>query len=375
MKPFVALIGPPRIAVGLVALAYGTISIAFESILQGGFDVGRSGAEILSLGFAFLSLGQEGLKAYLRPRFTIVEMDNDGLFDCRIMKHKLLWADVEWVDPHPGGVPDRLRVMGNVELTTFGDLRNFLIRTIRTLPKGETIITFSGLSKAGAQAIAWIADTKTGLVPDVWKSAHKETDVEVATQHSAPLISASVYWREWVGGYVSGIVLLGLVAALSPALVQTLPVFESFSGLSAMAMAIAALALTIALWTAGFGFAFWLYNRCGDSLIVISEAGFSDTRVSAQFVSWSDVESVTFEYRNMGRLINETIPVSIQFREGLVLEKPASKLFWPREFFRRATTGELVTLQHRGTTTSVSEIIETIQRHNIPVALREIARG
>lgn len=368
MKPFIAIIGPPRIVAGLLALGFGVVNIAFDTLLQGKFDASRHLEAYVAFVFGIFNLGQEGIKAYLRSRFTIVEMDNEGIFDRRIMEAKLGWQDIEWIDPHPAGLPDRLRVMGKVELTRFGKLRNFLIRTVRRIPRGETLITFSGLNKAGAQATSWLADNKPGFVPDIWKSVPRAADLRHETQHRELLISAAVFWREWIGMIISGVMLVGLVGAISPAIISTIPIFEKVSGLPA-------LVLTSALWLGLVGTAFCINKREGETLIMISQSGISDARVSGQFIDWSQVESVSFAYRDMGRLIDEILPVTIQLREGTRLAMPNSKFFWPLEWLRRASTPELITLRHMGTTTSVSEIIETLQREEVPVAIREIARG
>jgi hypothetical protein len=375
VKPFIAVIGPPRIVAGLLALGFGVVNIAFDTLLQGKFDASRHGEAYLAFVFGIFNLGQEGIKAYLRSRFTIVEMDEEGIFDRRIMKAKLGWQDIDWIDPHPAGLPDRLRVMGKVELTAFGKLRNFLIRIIRRVPRGETLITFGGLNKAGAQATSWIADNKSGFVPDIWKSVPKATGLKHETQHRELLISAAVFWREWIGTIIGGVMLVGLVGAISPAIMRTIPIFEKVSRLPALVLVVGALVLTSAVWLGLVGTAFWIHKREGDTLIMISQAGISDARVSGQFIDWSQVESVTFAYRDMGRLIDEILPVTVQLREGTRLTMPNSKFFWPLEWLRRATTPELITLRHSGTTTSVSEIIETIQREEVPVAIREIARG
>ncbi len=340
------------------------------------FNVAYYTDEFFALTVAVLNFGQETIKMFFRNRLTIVEMDGGGIFDRRIMKQKLLWGDVEWIDPQPAGLPDRLRVMGKAELTAFGQLRNCLIRTIRRLPKGEIAITFGGLDKAGAQAATWLADHNLGSISPTWKSIERTSQVEAnESDHNDPLISAGVYWRSWVGAYVSFTILVALLAALLPALLLSRPGLTSVSDANLVLVAGLIVALCIGVWTALFHLAFWLYQKQGDQLVVISRAGFSDARISSDFVPWQDVESVSFELRDSGRLINEARSVVVQLREGLMLPMPKSKLFWVPELFRRATTPEMLSLGHQGTTTSVSEIIETIQRHNLPVSIRETARG
>jgi hypothetical protein len=325
--------------------------------------------------FGVFNIAQELVKGYFRNRFTIVEMDEEGLFDRRIVKRKILWEDIEWIDPHPAGLPDRLRIASKADLTTFGKIRNFLIRTIRRLPRGEVVITFGGLNKAGAQAAAWLAQNKPGFVPDVWKPNSHQVDPKAAVAHGPPLITASVFAREWVGTFAMMVLLVALLAALLPAILSSNPFLRAFSESSKLLVSIGFMVSAIVVYTIATGLLFGYYKRFDDQLIVISDAGVSDVRISDQFIGWQDVECVIFEYRDMGRLINELVPVIIQLREGFVLNPPKPILFRAIDIIRRVTTPELVTLRHQGTTTSVSEIIETIQRHELPVAIREIARG
>jgi hypothetical protein len=375
MTPFIAKIGPPRVLVGVLALGFAVVSTAFDVALRGSFEWSRYIEELFALVFGALNIGQEVVKGHLRDRFTIVEMNEEGLFDRRIMKQKLLWEDIEWIDPHPAGLPDRLRLVGKVELTAFGKVRNFLIKTIRRLPRGEVAITFGGLNKAGAQAAAWLAENKPGFVSDVWRADVQAHNPEVAIAHRVPFISASVFAREWVGSFAMGVSLVALLAALSPALLSSNPFLRAFSESAKLMVSIGAMVIAILVYSGATGLLFWYYKRFDDQLIVISETGFSDVRVSDQFIGWHDIECVIFEYRDMGRLINEIRPVIIQLREGLVVAPPKPKLFRLIDLVRRTATPELMTLRHQGTTTSVSEIIETIQRHELPVAIREIARG
>jgi hypothetical protein len=375
MKPFIAKIGPPRVLLGVLALAYAVLSTAFDVTLRGNIEWERYIEEMLAFVVGVFNIGQEVVKGYFRNRFTIVEMDKDGLFDRRIMKQRLAWEDIEWIDPHPGGLPDRLRLVGKAELTTFGKLRNFLIRTIRQLPRGEIAITFGGLNKAGAQAANWLAENKPGFVPDVWKTDPRAYNPQTAIAHGVPFIRASVFAREWVGAFAIGILIVALLAALLPAILSTNPFLHGFSESSKLMASIVLMLLAILVFSGATGLLFWYHKRFDEQLIVISETGISDVRVSTQFISWQNVESVIFEYRDMGRLINEARPVIIQVREGFALTPPKPRLFRAIDLMRRLSTPELITLRHQGTTTSVSEIIETIQRHELPVAIREVARG
>ena len=340
-----------------------------------GFDWLRNIQEIFALAFSVLNIGEEIVKSSFRHQFSIVEIDSDGIFDRRIMKGKLRWKNVDWIDPHPAGMPDRLRIKGAVDLTTFGKVRNLFIRVIRRIPKGEVVITFGGLSKAAAQATTWIADHKAGLVADAWKSAEWPRGLSSPTAHDEVLISAKVCPREWTGLIFSGVFVAALFAGLLPALMMSadnsrdlvnLPIWLTFS----IGMIVAT-----SLWFCVAGLMFWIHAKQGDQLIVISQTGFSDARISTQFIGWQHVESVSFQYRDMGRLINEAAPITIQFREGFTPSMPDSKCFWPPEILRRIATPELRMLKHHGTTTSVSEIIEILQRHHVPVAIRETSRG
>jgi hypothetical protein len=375
LKPFVAMIGPPRLVLGLFALAFGVFGIATDTAARGSFDWTRNIKELIALAFSCLNIGEEVIKSFLRRRFSIVEMDSEGIFDRRIMRHKLSWEDIEWVDPQPAGLPDRLRVKADTQLTAFGRVRNLLIRVIRRIPKGEIVITFGGLNKAASQATTWIADNKSGFVPDVWKSVERSVEVDSPTEHDAVLIGAGLDPREWVGWIVGGVLLVALLAGVLPALFMTLERPESYINLPIWAVFVASFVLVGSFWFGAFAIIYRIHKQLGNNLIVISRAGFSDPRISSQFIGWQDVESVSFEYRDAGRLINEAAPISVQFREGLKLMPPASKFFWPFEMMRRIMTPELRVLSHYGTATSVSEIIETLQRHDVPVAIREIARG
>jgi hypothetical protein len=373
--PFIAKIGPPRVLLGLFALLFAVFGIASSILRRGSFEWWWNIEELFALTFAVLNIGQEFGKGFFRNRFTIVEMDEEGLFDRRIMKRKVLWDDIEWIDPHPAGLPDRLRLVGKVELTGFGKLRNLLIRLVRRLPSGEVLITFGGLNKAGAQAAAWLADNKPGFVSDVWKPKPRPSAPEAARAHEAPLITASAFLREWMGSFVIGLLLVALLAGLLPAMLADNPYLRGLSDSWKLSTSLLIMLAATLVYSGVTGLLYWYHRRYDDQLIVVSYAGISDVRISDQFIGWQDVESISFEYRNMGRLINEALPVTIQLREGLSLKPPKPILFRLMDSVRRIATPELFALSHAGTTTSVSEIIETIQRHELPVAIREIARG
>jgi hypothetical protein len=375
VKPFVAKIGPPRLLLGLAALVFGVFGIATDTWVQGSFDWTRNIKELIALIFSCCNIGEEMLKFYLRHRFPIIVMDAVGIFDRRIMKQALKWEDIEWVDPQPGGLPDRLRVKSATNLTAFGRLRNRLIRLVRRIPDGEVVITFGGLNKAASQATTWIADNIAGLVPNVWKSAIAIKDTIAPTDHDEVLISARVDNRKWVGWLMGFIPLVGLFAGLLPAVLMTVDEPQKIINLPIWAVFIAGFAVLSVFMFGLLGAAYWAHALMGDKIIVISKAGFSDARISSQFISWGNVESASFQYRDMGRLVNEGAPIGIQFREGIKLASPAHTLFWPFEMMRRILTPELRVLSHFGTTTTVSEIVEILQRNNVSVAIREVARG
>jgi hypothetical protein len=379
---FIARIGPARILAGAAALAYGAFSMGIESLLNGGFKLENSGTEILALIFAVSNLGQEAIKSALRAKYPIVVMDEDGIFDFRIMKTKVLWSEIEWIDPQPAGLPDRLRVMGRVQLTSYGKLRNFLIRTIRRLPRGEVAVTFGGLDKAGAQATTWIADHRPGLVSDVWKSKEQTPQPRESQGFGETYISASIFPREWLGNYLQILFAVFMVSVAAAWFPNVLANIEELGPIRAILEKVAGLPMFIGTFVLGaaitglfVGIQFLICQKLGDGLVRITDTGFSNTRLSSQFVPWHDVESLVFHYKNDGRLIEEAIPIAIHLREGLKLAWPDPLYFRVLEFFRRLATPEIVVLGHWGTTTSVSEIVETIQRHDLPVALREVARG
>lgn len=375
MNSFQAKIGPPRIFLGVMAIGYALVNIALVMLTRGEFEPSQQVDEMLALAFGVLNLIQELVLSTFRNRFVVVEMNEQGLFDRRIMYERLAWEDIEWIEPHPGGVADRLRVKAQVRLTPFGVVRNRLLCLIRHIPQGEIVITFGGLNKATAQAAAWLADYQPRLIPDVWKIATVEHTGAIPTEHRDICLRAFVYPRAWLGYLAGGVVLVAALFALAPTLVAT----SMVNGRVSEDLAQFALIGLIAAGTIIGGIVSVLtYVRLSsdrNGIIILSQTGLTDIRISSQFIPWNHIDHVTFHWLNHGRLVNEAIAVEVKLQEGITLKPPEGGVFWLAHLFRRIATPELFTLQHAGTTTGVSEIIDHIERYKLPVALREIARN
>lgn len=375
MSSFQAKIGPPRIFLGVLAIGYALVNIAFVMLTRGEFEPSRHVDEILALVFGLLNLIQELILSTFRNRFVVVEMNEQGLFDRRIMYERLAWEDIEWIEPHPGGVPDRLRVKAQVRLTPFGAVRNRLLCLIRHIPQGEVVVTFGGLNKATAQAAAWLADYQPRLIPDVWKIATVQHAGAIPTEHRDICLRAFVYPRAWLGYLAGGVVVIAALFALAPTLVAT----SMVNGRVPEDLAQFALIGLIAAGTIIGGIVSVLtYVRLSsdrNGVVILSQTGLTDIRISSQFIPWNHIDHVTFHWLNHGRLVNEAIAVEVKLQEGITLKPPEGSVFWLAHVFRRIAEPELFTLQHAGTTTSVSEIIDHIERHKLPVAVSEIARN
>ncbi len=375
MSSFQAKIGPPRILAGILAIGYAVVNISIAMVTRGEFVPWRHVDEILALAFGVLNLAQELILSYFRNRILIIEMNEQGLLDRRIMYERLAWDDIEWIEPHPGGVADRLRVKAHVRLTPFGAVRNRLLQLVRQIPEGEVVITFGGLNKAAAQAAAWLADYQPRLIPDVWKIAAVRHDGEVPTEHRDICLRAHVYPRAWLSYLIGGVILLGILIALLPTFVVPSLVNERFPTDFAQ---LALLGTIVGAAIIGGIATLQIYLRLSSTragVIILSQTGLSDIRISSQFIPWNQIDHVTFHWLNNGRLVNESIAVEVQVQEGVQLKPPEGLIFKLAYYWRRATTPELFTLVHSGTTTSVSEIIDHIERHKLPVAVREIARN
>ena len=375
VNPFQAKIGPPRIFLGVMAIGYALVNIGFEMLTRGEFEPLRHVDEILALAFGVLNLIQELNLSIFRNRFVVVEMNEQGLFDRRIMYERLAWEDIEWIEPHPGGVPDRLRVKAQVRLTPFGAVRNRLLCLIRHIPQDEVVVTFGGLNKATAQAAAWLADHQPRLIPDVWKITTVQYTGAIPTEHRDICLRAFVYPRAWLGYLASGVVVVALLFALVPTLV--VPSMAKGKVPEDLAQ-FALIGLIAAAAIIGGIFSVLTYVRLSsdrNGVIILSQTGLTDIRISSQFIPWNHIDHVTFHWLNNGRLVNEAIAVQVKLQEGIKLKPPEGGVFWLAHRFRQIAHPELFDVRHAGTTTSVSEIIDHIERHNLPVALREIARN
>ena len=375
MPPFQAKIGPPRIVSGLAALAYVVFSLGYKVLTAKQFVIWAYLDEFLALTFGVMTLSREFISAFFRGRYIIVEMNDVGLFDRRIMRQPLRWDAIEWIEPHPGGFPDRLRVRADARLTPFGAVRNRLLRLIRRIPEGEIVVTFGGLSKAASQAAAWLADHQPQFMPEAWKIAPVHHYGAVPVVHSRMCLQAFVYRRAWVSYLVGGVVLLAVFAALLPTVVillrgdSTLPADPAPLALIGAIVALALMGAVMLIAT------YLRLSKARDGVIILSQTGLSDVRISSQFIPWNHIDHLTFEWANNGRLVHEGVAIEVQLQDGIQLKPPEGLVFWLPHLLRRYTTPELFTLQHGGTTTSVSEIIESIERHKLPVAMREIARN
>ncbi|MCA3695601.1 hypothetical protein [Aquidulcibacter sp.] len=375
MNSFQAKIGPPRILAGILAIGYAVVNISIAMITRGEFVPWRHMDEILALAFGALNLVQELILSNFRNRILIVEMNEHGLFDRRIMYERLAWDDIEWIEPHPGGVADRLRVKAQVRLTPFGAVRNRLLQLVRHIPEGEVVITFGGLNKAAAQAAAWLADYQPRLIPDVWKIATVRHEGALPTNHQDICLRAHVYPRAWLSYLIGGVILLAVLIALLP----TFAVPSLVQGRIPTDIAqLALLGMILGILIVGGLVTLQIYLRLSSTragVIVLSQTGLTDIRISSQFIPWNQIDHVTFHWLNTGRLVNESVAVEVQLQEGFQLKPPEGLIFKLAHYWRKATTPELFTLVHSGTTTSVSEIIDHIERHKLPVAVREIARN
>lgn len=375
MNSFQAKIGPPRILIGVLAIGYAVVNIALAMATRGEFVPWRHVDELLALAFGAFNLIQEIILSYFRNRIIIVEMNEQGLLDRRIMNERLAWNEIEWIEPHPGGVADRLRVKAHVRLTPFGAARNRLLRLVRQIPEGEIVVTFGSLNKAAAQAAAWLAEHQPRLTPDVWKVTTVQHEGEVPAQHRDICLQAYVYPRTWLSYLLGGVLLLAALVALLPTFVAPILV----NGKIPTDFAQLAVLGTI-LGTAIIGgiVVLQIYMRLSsarDGVIILSQTGLTDIRISSQFIPWYHIDHVTFHWLNHGRLVNEAVAVEVQLQEGIKLKAPDGLAFKLLHLIRTVTMPEIFNLQHSGTTTSVSEIIDHLERHKLPVAVREVARN
>lgn len=375
MNFFQAKIGPPRILLGVLAIGYAVVNIALAMATRGEFVPWRHVDELLALAFGAFNLIQEIILSYFRNRIIIVEMNAQGLLDRRIMNERLAWDEIEWIEPHPGGVADRLRVKAHVRLTPFGAVRNRLLRLLRQIPEGEIVVTFGGLNKAAAQAAAWLAEHQPRLTPDVWKIVRVRHEGEVAVRHRDICLQAHVYPRAWLSYLITGVVVAAVAVALAPPFLSPILTNGTFStDLTQWAL----FGVTLAIMVGGAAVAFGIYTRLSkapEGVMVLSQTGLTDIRISSQFIPWNHIDHVTFHWLNHGRLVNEGVAVEVQLQEGVKLKPPEGLAFKLVYLIRSVTMPEIFTLQHSGTTTSVSEIIDHIERHKLPVAVREVARN
>jgi hypothetical protein len=375
VNSFQAKIGPPRILIAVLAIGYAVVNIALAMATRGEFVPWRHLDELLALAFGAFNLIQEIILSYFRNRIIIVEMNEQGLLDRRIMNERLAWNEIEWIEPHPGGVADRLRVKAHVRLTPFGAVRNRLLRLVRQIPKGEIVITFGGLNKAAAQAAAWLAEHQPRLTPDVWKIATVQHEGEVPTEHRDMCLQAHVYRRTWLSYLLGGVIILAALVALLPTFLAPIlvngKVPADFEQLAVLGTIVGAAII-------GGIVALQIYTRLSsarDGVIILSQTGLTDIRISSQFIPWHHIDHVTFHWLNHGRLVNEAVAVKVQLQEGIKLKAPEGLAFKLVHLIRSVTMPEIFNLQHSGTTTSVSEIIDHIERHKLPVAVREVARN
>jgi len=372
---FQAKIGPPRILLGVLAVGYAVVNIALAMATRGEFVPWRHVDELLALAFGAFNLIQEIILSYFRNRIIIVEMNEQGLLDRRIMNKRLAWDEIEWIEPHPGGVADRLRVKAHVRLTPFGAVRNRLLRLLRQIPEGEIVVTFGGLNKAAAQAAAWLAEHQPRLTPDVWKIERVRHEGEVAVRHRDICLQAHVYPRAWLSYLITGVVVAAVAVALAPPFLSPILTNGTFStDLTQWAL----FGVTLAIMVGGAAVAFGIYTRLSkapEGVMVLSQTGLTDIRISSQFIPWNHIDHVTFHWLNHGRLVNEGVAVEVQLQEGVKLKPPEGLAFKLVYLIRSVTMPEIFTLQHSGTTTSVSEIIDHVERHKLPVAVREVARN
>jgi hypothetical protein len=85
VNSFQAKIGPPRIFLGVMAIGYALVNIALVMLTRGEFEPSQQVDEMLALAFGVLNLIQELVLSTFRNRFVVVEMNEQGLFDRRIM--------------------------------------------------------------------------------------------------------------------------------------------------------------------------------------------------------------------------------------------------------------------------------------------------
>lgn len=375
MNSFQAKIGPPRILLGVLAIGYAVFNIASAFAIRGEFVPWRHVDELLAMAFGLFNLAHEIILSYFRDRIIIVEMNEQGLLDRRIMNERLAWDEIEWIEPHPGGVADRLRVKAHVRLTPFGAWRNRLLRLVRHIPEGEIVITFGGLNKAAAQAAAWLAEHQPRLTPDVWRIATVQHEGEVAVRHRDICLQAYIYPRAWLSYLLGGVILLAGLVALLPTFVAPILVNAKIPTDFAQ---LALLGTIVGAAIIGGIVAVQIYTRLSsarDGVIILSQTGLTDIRISSQFIPWHHIDHVTFHWLNHGRLVNEAVAVEVQLQEGIKLKPPEGLVFKLAHLIRTVTMPEIFNLQHSGTTTSVSEIIDHIERHKLPVAVREVARN
>jgi hypothetical protein len=188
-------------------------------------------------------------------------------------------------------------------------------------------------------------------------------------------LQAHVFRRTWLSYLLGGVILLAALVALLPTFLAPIlvngKVPTDFAQLAVLGTIIGAAII-------GGIVALQIYMRLSnarDGVIILSQTGLTDIRISSQFIPWQHIDHVTFHWLNNGRLVNEAVAVEVQLQEGIKLKAPEGLAFKLVHLIRTVTMPEIFSLQHSGTTTSVSEIIDHIERHKLPVAVREVARN
>lgn len=385
--------GPPRFFFALAALGGGIVT-NFDELLK----MELSFVALLEtlgvwLAIGFINLTWEAIRWHLRLKVAWVRFDKDGLFDRLRLKAPIPWDEIDWIEPHPGNYPDRLRVGLKAgtqsRLTAWGGFISFVKAKISSHDSAEVAIDFAGLDPSCKRAASWLAAYQPALIDPVWDhGSHKPAPAvgsSGAAEATAPasavstiLLEASTYHWEvrldlWLSRVIVALAVIGLPIGLvaighlfgTDARDDFLEgLFDGHSGWIAAVVFVFGLAPFLRLLITHH-----VQDRMGD-YITIETGGLRDVRISADFIPWLDIEHISLTNSGVRNHVGG-LGLSVQLRDGVRLSPPEPLYFKLLHVWRSLTTPETFVLSTHFTTTSPSEIVTLIERHELPVALRE----
>jgi hypothetical protein len=385
--------GPPRFFFALAALGGGIVA-NFDDLLKMELSFVNL-VETLGvwLAIGLINLTWEAIRWYLRVKVAWVRFDQDGLFDRLRLKTPIPWDEIDWIEPHPGNYPDRLRVGlkagAKSRLTAWGAFISFVKAKVSSHDSAEVAIDFAGLDPSCKQAASWLAAYQPALIDPVWDhGSHRPApaiEASEAAEATAPasaastiLLEASTYhWSVRLELWLSKIIVALAVIGLPVGLVA----IGHFLGVDARDDFLESLFDGHSGWIAAVIFIFGLVpvvrvlimhhvqDQMGD-YITIETAGLRDARISADLIAWHEIEHISLSNSGVRNHVGG-LGLSVQLRDGVRLSPPAPLYFKLLHVWRSYTTPETFELSTVGTTTSPSEIVTLIERHELPVALRE----